>query len=789
MAKAKTTSGWRTGWHGAPLVVRDRGAGGVLRGAMRQGPTFRGTSQARKEARRANTKQLEHVRGAIRGATRRWLDSEPPNSITTWDNLAKKFLSRFFPSKKTAKLRGEIINFVQNQGEDMYQAWARFKQMLISCPHHMQTNKVLAHTFFEGLDYNARSLLNSAVGGQALSITSEEFFALLDKLSGRNQGYEGEMSKNPTQKAVGILDVDQATAINAKLDAMQHNITLQIKQIALNQAPINMVQQAANWCEVCGGGTYETEQCEANPDSAQGINQYRSQGVGQQYLNSNQGPNPSAPKGGMTNEELLQKLMTEIETKLNARIDKQDENIRNIQMSQMSLEKQVAQVANSLNLRPLGGLPDVTEPNPKQLHVVSTRSGLQLEELAPKKRDTEVSNKEKKVEEVVKSSNVEVPVPQKKLPPPFPQRLKKQNEDECFGKFLSLLKQVHINLPLVDILQGIPKYAKYVKDIVASKRRLTEYETVALTEKCNSRIQNRLPKKLKDLGSFTVQITIGQTVHTRGLCDLGASINLMPQSLYQKLALGSPKRTTIILQLADRSIVRPEWVVEDVLVQVGSLIFLVDFVVLDFEPDSEVLFILGRSFLATGRVLIDVAAGQLTIRAHDKVEVFDVYRALKLPSIYEELSAITVVDCIVESQVVVPEDPLERVLVGHEIKGDPEAQEIESCLNLALVHTRRNQVESLDRELGAPPKLSIEEASTLELKTLPAHLRYAYLGTNETLPVILSAELYDLQVDAALRILKWRRKDIGWQIVDIHGISPALCMHKIYMEEDHKPKA
>ena len=91
-----------------------------------------------------------------------------------------------------------------------------------------------------------------------------------------------------------------------------------------------------------------------------------------------------------------------------------------------------------------------------------------------------------------------------------------------------------------------------------------------------------------------MQITIGQSVHARGLCDLGASINLMPLSLYQKLGLGSLKRTTVILQLADRSIPRPEEVVEDVLVQVESLIFLVDFVVLDFELDSEVPFILAR---------------------------------------------------------------------------------------------------------------------------------------------------------------------------------------------------
>ncbi|KAK4721325.1 hypothetical protein R3W88_011558 [Solanum pinnatisectum] len=452
----------------------------------------------------------------------------------------------------------------------------------------------------------------------------------------------------------------------------------------LDSEPPNSI---TTWDYLANNGAHETEQCEANPNSvnylgnvqrggvqqnygntynpswgnhpnfswggnqnqnqAQGANQYRSQGAGQQYQNPNQGVNPSTPKGGMTNEELLQKLMTEIGTKLNARIDKHDENIRNNQMSQMSLEKQVAQVANSLNLLPQGRLPGDTEPNPKQLHAVSTRSELQLEELAPKKRD------------------------------------------ELFSKFLSLLKQVHINMPLVDILQGIPKYAKYVKDIVASKRGFMEYETVALTEECSSRIQNRLPKKLKDP--------------------------------------------------------------EDVLVQVGSLIFLVDFVVLDFEPDFEVPFILGRSFLAMGRALINVAASQLTMRALEKVEVFDVYHTLKLPSIYEELSAITVVDQIVESQVVVPDDPLEKVLIGYEVEGDTEAQEIETCSNLALVDTRKPQAESLDRELGPPPKQSIEQPPKLEIKTLPAHLRYAYLGTNETLPVILSAELSELQVDATLR--------------------------------------
>ncbi|KAK4724660.1 hypothetical protein R3W88_027439 [Solanum pinnatisectum] len=303
----------------------------------------------------------------------------------------------------------------------------------------------------------------------------------------------------------------------------------------------------------------------------------------------------------MSMEEMLKKIMAN-QPQLAA-------DARNDQLAIQNLEKRFGQLASAQNSRPQGGFPGNTDPNSKQVNAVGTCSGLQLEELAPKKRKTDAVNKEsepKKGEVVVQEERVQ---PIVKPPPPFPQKFKKQKEDECFGKFLSLLKQVHINLPLVDVFQGIPRYAKYMKEIVANKRRLTEYETVALTEECSSIIQNKLPTKLKDPGSFMVQITIGQSIHAQELCDLGASMNLMPTFLYKKLGLGSRKPTTIILPLADISVARPEGVVEDVLVQVGSLIFPVDFVVLNFEPDPEVSFILGRPFLATGRVMIDVATG------------------------------------------------------------------------------------------------------------------------------------------------------------------------------------
>ncbi|XP_049360412.1 uncharacterized protein LOC125825111 [Solanum verrucosum] len=361
------------------------------------------------------------------------------------------------------------------------------------------------------------------------------------------------------------------------------------------------------------------------------------------------------------------------------------------------------------------------ETSKVMVNVVSTRSGHPLEELTPKAKAAE--EKGKQVDKAEPSEQRVNEKPKAKPPPPFPQKFKKQKEEECFGKFIELLKQVHVNLPLIDVFQGIPKYAKYVKGVVANKSRLAEYATVTLTEECSSRIQNSLPTKLKDPGSFTVHIKIGKCIEAIGLCDLGASINLMPTSIFLKLGLGRPKSKTIMLQLPDRSVARPDGVIEDILVQVGTVIFPIDFVILDFEP--EIPFILGRPFLAIGGVLIDVAAGRLTMRAHDKVEVFDVYKAMKLPAIYEELSAITVIDEEMATKYVEALDPLDKVLIGQDIEGYVEAQELANVLDVP-------------------------------------------------------------NVEASLKILRKRKKAIGWQMADIHGINPAFCMHMIFMEEGHK---
>nr|XP_009802406.1 PREDICTED: uncharacterized protein LOC104247938 [Nicotiana sylvestris] len=266
------------------------------------------------------------------------------------------------------------------------------------------------------------------------------------------------------------------------------------------------------------------------------------------------------------------------------------------------------------------------------VNAVTLRNGRALEEVPKKKKNTAHPEGElvpKPIEENEKDDKGPEPVIETRLPPPFPQRLQKQKDDAKYKKFLDILSQVTVNLPLVEFCRKCLS--------------MQEFETVALTEECNSRVQSKLPLKLKDLGSFIIPLSLGKQEVGRALCDLGASINLMSSSLFKQLGLAVLRSTTITLQLADRSLVMPEGIIEYVLVRVGKFILPADFIVLDYEVDEEVPIILGRPFLATGGAIIDVREGKLKMRVDDDEVTFNVYNALKFPKHYEDLCMITVV--------------------------------------------------------------------------------------------------------------------------------------------------
>ncbi|XP_017249843.1 uncharacterized protein LOC108220551 [Daucus carota subsp. sativus] len=346
--------------------------------------------------------------------------------------------------------------------------------------------------------------------------------------------------------------------------------------------------------------------------------------------------------------------------------------------------------------------------------------------------------------------------------------------DKQFGKFLEVFKKLQINIPFAEALEQMPSYARFTKGILSKKLKLEELETVALTEECSAVLQQKLPPKLKDPGSFTIPCTIGELSFDKCLCDLGANINLMPLSIFMQLGLPELKPTSMSLQLADRSITYPRGIIEDVLVKVDKLIFPADFVILDFEEDKKIPIILGRPFLATAQTLIDVQKGELTMKVHDQMVTFNVFNAMKLPTDEESCFNVDAFDSsmLASSKRLLQTDALEAVLTGNEELADED--EMEQLQHLSASPWKRRfdaPIESLElSELKGshePLKPSVVEAPKLELKPLPDHLRYAFLGESSTLPVVISANLSGEEEDKLLRLLREFKTAIGWTIADI----------------------
>ncbi|XP_016500138.1 uncharacterized protein LOC107818610 [Nicotiana tabacum] len=174
-----------------------------------------------------------------------------------------------------------------------------------------------------------------------------------------------------------------------------------------------------------------------------------------------------------------------------------------------------------------------------------------------------------------------------------------------------MLKQIQVNIPLIDALKEMPGYAKMMKDLMSCKFDFQDLTTVTLTQTCSVVVTRPIAEKLSDPRSFTIPCTIGNYAFAKALCDLGASINLMPLAIYKKLGIRRARPTSMLRHMVDRTVKRPSGILDDVLVQVGKFVFPADFVILDCRIDKEILIILGRPFFPTRRSLIDCETGEL----------------------------------------------------------------------------------------------------------------------------------------------------------------------------------
>ncbi|XP_062006006.1 uncharacterized protein LOC133723206 [Rosa rugosa] len=622
--------------------------------------------------------------------------------------MVKKFLKQYFLAQLTKRLRREIQNFTQKDGDTLYEAWEEFQELQRKCPHHNFSLNDLVQFFYDGLDIANRGSVDSACGGTFMNKTGQEPYNLIDDLADNNRQF---YTRDKRTRGRGVYEVDsrnQMVAVERKIDMLMNALA-------------NGIKATPQVCSICSYSDHTTDRCPMSAMSEEQVNymgQQRpkydpysntynpgwkdhpnfrwggndnvvrptqgvyhgppgfQQGAGQQVYQQTP-PQQSSSKSleelvkEMTlNTASFQKDTASFIQRTEIQFQKQDALAQQHGQAIKNLERQVGQLATVMQTRPPGTLPSTTIQNPKdgsiaELNSITLRSGRQLEEVSGHQRTSKKDQEEKEEQRNTKEEkkiiagektidltgadqNVHVFSPPKVKDPtspklvtsciPFPRRFMSSKKDQEEKDVLETFRKVQVNIPLLDAIKQVPQYAKFLKELCTKKKKFNGNEIVALSEEVSAVLQRKLPPKLKDPGRFTIPCTIGAQRFDHALLDLGASINLMPYSVFSTLKLGELKETKVIIELADRSIVYHRGVIEDVLVRVDGLILPADFFVLEMEEapmPTSLPLILGRPFMATAHTNIDVFRGTLSMEVFGETVTFKVFEPLK-PQINEQ---------------------------------------------------------------------------------------------------------------------------------------------------------
>ncbi|GJT35880.1 reverse transcriptase domain-containing protein [Tanacetum coccineum] len=423
---------------------------------------------------------------------------------------------------------------------------------------------------------------------------------------------------------------------------------------------------------------------------------------------------------------------------------------------------------------------------------------------------------------------VSAPMPNLKPSIPYPSRRndEKQREkaNDQVEKFYKIFQDMSFEISLADALILMPKFASTLKALIGNKEKLSEMARTPLNEHCSAVILNKLPEKLGDPDKFLIPCDFPGMEECLALADLGASINLMPLSVWKKLSLPELTPTCMTLELADRSITKPIGIAEDVYLKVGKFKFPADFVVVDFDADPRVPLILGRSFLKTGRALIDVYEGELTLRVGKEAITFNLDQTSRYSSNYDDMTAnrIDVIELACEeysqevlgfSDVIASGNPtpyydpivstssptltpfgdsdflLEEVDAFLALEDDPTSPKVDDSYydsegDILLLESflnddpspppnQENYLPEIRKELkvcvAKTDKSSIDEPPEVELKDLPPHLEYVFLEGDNKLPIIIAKDLSVEEKTALIKVLKSHKRAVAWKLSDIKG--------------------
>nr|GEW86485.1 reverse transcriptase domain-containing protein [Tanacetum cinerariifolium] len=734
------------------------------------------------------------------GAARIWLEKEPPRSIFTWDDLVSKFINQFFPPSKTTNLRNEITNFQQRFDESFSEAWDRFKDLLRACPHHGFPKLHQLDTFYNALNSKDQDSLNSTTGGKFLDKMPSECLAIIESKSkvcySRNKPIVTKVSTNTSTSSISLdvaelKDMVKALLLNKKAtngnvyrDNIQEFVS-QASAVNYNQGntsyrpPMIFNQGPVYQPSVFQPSAYQAPSYQAPAPQTQGVSKEDFSA----YVKANDAVVENKPEATKDTVNPTNNESTE------------------------DVQPQVVQ-SESLVLTSKNVTSPIFEP---AISLVSASKSNPKTSIPYPSRRNDERNREKA-----------------------------NNQIE---KFYQIFKDMSFKISFADALILMPKFASTLKALIGNKEKLSEMARTPLNEHCSAILLKKLPEKLGDPGKFLIPCDFPRMAECLALEDLGASINLMPFSMWKRLSLPDLTPTCMTLELADHLISRPVGVAEDVYVKVGSFHFLADFIVVDFDADPRVPLILERSFLKTGRALIDVFEGELTLHVGKEAITFNLDQTSRYSANYSDMTAkrIDVIDMACEeysqevlgfSNTISSGNPtlfydlivsttsptltpfgnsdflLEEVDAFLAIEDDPTSPELyQPYLNpegdILLLEVflnddtslpppnHRNYLPQVRKKLkiceAKSDKSSVDEPPEVELKDLPPHLEYAFLEGDDKLPVIIAKDLNVEEKTALITVLKSHKRAISWKLSDIKGIDPEFCTHKILMEEDFEP--
>ncbi|GJY05187.1 reverse transcriptase domain-containing protein, partial [Tanacetum coccineum] len=764
------------------------------------------------------------------------VDKETSRSLSTWDDLVSKFHKPILPPSTPLTNEEIMLAIIESKSKVRYsRSRANDSRVSTDAPLSNSSSsnnsfdmQQIAASLEDKMTIKMNQMMNQM---KALVVTPAPVKAVEEVCvtCGSNHHFNHcPLTRGGNDFPVfqdNIQQFQQTAAVGNFLQRNQpSNLASQMKPPGFNQPNVQTNQNR-----------YQGTNSNFNQNRGGNFNQNRPNNQNQVY----QAPPYQTP----TNQVLPYQPPTNsvLKTDFESYVKANDAVLKNVQNQNQGLQNQMANVTSLLTslctkFDDLGNtnqtsssLPSNTIPNPRnEAKAITTRSGVSydgppipppvVEKESEVTKDTELPSTEDiqpspliheqtKDKEPIKEPSFVANKAKPNLP--YPSRLNKQKirekDDILASKFMEIFRNLHFELSFADALIHMPKFAP-----------------IAVVLK-------KLPEKLGDPGRFLIPCDFSEFDSYLALADLGASINLMPLSIWKKLQLPGLTETKMVLELADRTISKPTGVAENVFVKVGKFYFPADFVVLDFIADPRVPLILGRPFLRTAHALIDVYEGEITLRNDDqsltlkcgdapsisynnleslkKVDLIDVtceeYSqevlgfsdsvAYNNPSPYYDpikpdlsisiddepvshFSTLTYYDP--EGDILILEALLNNDPLPHPNHGDylPELQK-----DLKVVEPKKSSVEYAT---SYEPKVELPE---VELKELPPHLEYAFLEENNKLPVIISKDLSLDEKTSLINVLKNRKQAIAWKLSDIRGIDPEFCSHKILLEDDYQP--